>query len=155
MPRQQSSRILHPRRSLVRRLQQIPHLPRNIPNRSHRQQMPHRNPNPVAERPSHHQRPHHPPNRPFPGRLRGQFRRQQMFANRTPHQISHRIRRPRNPARKQQKPCPDGSQSVLWHRIRQRKRHQQQRARTNPCRRQRLHQRPLSPHRNHHHPQHK
>src|SRR5208283_1890896 len=155
MPRQQPPRILHPSRPLVPRFQQIPHLSRHIPDRSHRQQMPHGNLDPVAERPRHQQRPHHPTHRPFPSLLRRKLRRHQMFPNSSPHKISHRIPRPGNPARKQQKLRSHGSQSMKRHCVRKRKRHQQQRARTNPRSRQRLDQYALPPNRNHRQPQHK
>src|SRR5260370_19294969 len=102
MSRQNTPRILDPRAPLVRRFQQVAHLPRHVPHRRHPQQMRKRYSHIPRKNESHDQQPKKTPDRPLPCFLGTHMRPQLVPANGTPHEICHRVSHPDNHHREQQ-----------------------------------------------------
>src|SRR5581483_5483662 len=141
----QRTRILHTGTALVRRLQQIAGLAKEIPGSRHPQSLHDGNINPPSEGPARKERREQARDCPFPGLLRAQVRRQLVPADGPSHKVGGSVPNPHNNQSKEQQPRPHALDPVKPDGEAQRERKEQQRARADSHRGQAFHQRPPRP----------
>src|SRR6266704_1610429 len=143
MSRQQTPRILDPRAPFIRRFQEVAHLPCHVSHRCHPQQMRQRHRHIPCKNDSHDQRAEETCHRSLPRFLWAQVRRQRMFPDRSPDEISCRITHPDDDHGEEQERRPLASRAVNLDGKRQGKCDENEPAAANSCRRKRFDHGPL------------